>query len=195
MKKVSFIGLFLAALTFNACRKECKTYTYVPMTRLMQEYFVDNYKPGNYWIYLNRDSTKRDSMWVDGYKTARGGDKMFCIEWDETYFTIHTQYLHASEPLYIALKNDGLGMEANLFQIKDVKSQAYTNLMAHADSATFFMGYTPISFTADFQLNPTAVYPQVVQWGTIVYAPNIGIIQYTPVGTEDTFSLIKFHKP
>lgn len=188
------IGIAVVLLCFlGACKKECKTYTYVPMAKLMQEYF-GNYKPGNYWIYLNQDSTKRDSMWVSSYTTARGGDKMFCIEWEEIYFNLHTQYLHTSEPLSVILKNDGLGMEANLFQINDAQSQSYTSLMAHSDSATFFMGYTPIPFTANFQLSPTAVYPQVVQWGTITYAPAIGIIQYVPVGTADTFSLVKFHK-
>lgn len=78
MKPFIYLLFTSILLFYSACNKErCNNPTYVPRAKLMEEYF-GNYKPGAYWIYLNRDSTKRDSIWVDNFRTAKGMNKYNC---------------------------------------------------------------------------------------------------------------------
>lgn len=188
MKRIAIAVVLFCFL--GACKKECKTFTYVPMAPLMQEYF-GNYKPGNYWVYLNRDSTKRDSMWVDSFEIRRSiNPPVTCNEADVHVFYLNNNYLNPRR-LLCAL---GTNPEdrVSFFELSDEENKPYTALSAQGTSDSFYM----IPFIQNFQLQvgSTTIFPKVAKWGTIVYAPNIGIIQYTPVGTKDTFSLERFYK-
>ena len=197
MKQTSLVFLFFTALTFNACRKECKTYTYVPTSPAALNYF-GNYKPGSYWIYLNRDSTKRDSIWVGNFKVDRTGDGQFsCTEGSVISFDLHSEYLDSFKIIPTKIDRNGQDMYTTLVSIYLTSSFGYYGLDARFDSEVFYLGPNKPPFVNNYSIwrNSSTTYDSVVGEGrNILLAPRIGIIQYRPLFSEDTFSLLKFHK-
>lgn len=195
MKKINIAMVLLCFL--SACKKECKTYTYVPTAPAALNYF-GNYKPGNYWIYLNRDSTKRDSVWVDNYKVERTGDGQFsCTEGNVISFDLHSNYLDSTKIIPTQIRRNGQDMYTTITQLYLVSYYGYYSLNAKFNSDVFYLGVNKPPFVNNYTLwnYSSATYDSVVgEDRNILIAPQVGIIQYVPVGTADTFSLIRFFK-
>lgn len=203
MKKALVLILSWILITSYSCNKErCNNPTFVPRAKLMGEYF-GNYKLGAYWIYLNRDSTKRDSVWVDNIEIAKGMNQYDC-EYATGYgFDIHTEYIF----IYEKMKKLTLGYNAG---------DLYTNVLymnedrwlccAREDSNSFYLPEVNLNtgkrvifpFVANYQLwqnSFSSILDTVSIIDRIVVAPSIGIVQFFPTNSNDTFSLIKYYIP
>lgn len=196
MRLPVFSLLLASALSLAACNK-CKDIQHVERTKLMEAYF-GNYKPGAYWIYLNRDSTKRDSIWIDDYKTQKKIDKLDqCLEADEYFFYLHNKYLGLSEVW-------GIGIRKNDFYTNIFEASPSTNynliirFLANDDLHDFYYGSNTYPETVNYflwQNNTTTILPRAVKIDNLVFSPNIGLVQYMPDNSTDTFSLIKYYVP
>lgn len=197
MKKFLGIGFLLTTLTLNSCKK-CKNPEHVPRAKLMEEYF-GNYKPGAYWIYLNRDSTKRDSVWVDNYKTRQIRDMQFnCRYAEEISFDIHNQYMWTSDTQRVALGFNGNDLNTNVFIILDSLDRGSPGFYASDGTANFYHGSVHFPVVYNYSLwstTPSFVIPQVSVINRLVITPDLGIIQYLGFNLTDTFSLVKYHLP
>lgn len=193
-KNVFFIVLLASALSLAACDK-CKEYTHIGFAKITTEYF-GGFKPGAYWIYLNRDSTKKDSIWLDNYNNWTVKDRLeTCIETDEISFDIHCEFLHyKTSPVSISTNTFG-DAETNQF------TTDFIAFNMRDDSMSFYNGFGkyPILFNYHLWYNvPNQIFPKVISVNHIVFAPDIGIIQYvSSFGNTlgDTFSLTKYYIP
>src|SRR5690606_30168763 len=105
--------------------------------KLMDEYF-GNYKPGAYWIYLNRDSTKRDSIWVDNFEAERELDNISCITSNETFFDMHCTYLDTTKKLRVYLGFNGSDLRVNTITMENGGGDTYRGLYTNNTVDTFY---------------------------------------------------------
>jgi hypothetical protein len=163
----------------------------------MSRYF-GNYKPGVWAVYLNRDSTKRDSIWFDNFQTNRITDQYDCLSGDERSFDLHNTFLETTGKLRVTLGYNGSDVYTNVYKSYNALGEGYTLLYARNDSGSFYLESTVFSSSTNFALwpgNASSILPEVVKAGTLVFAPDLGLVQYSPLNTTDTFSLINFHLP
>lgn len=196
--KMMLVILYVVIATNYSCNK-CKNPTYVPRAKLMNEYF-GNYKLGAYWIYLNRDSTKRDSVWVDNFKNEIEKDNISCITSNETFFDMHCTYLDTTMKLSVKLGFNGDDINVNTITMENKGGDVYGGLYSNSTVDTFYSIGTPgqVQQLYNYQLwenNPNTTFPVVTRWGRFIIASNLCIVQYIPLNTEDTFSLIKHFIP
>ncbi len=193
MKKIVSIVCVLIALTVASCNK-CKNPEHVPRAKLMDEYF-GSYKPGAYWIYLNKDSTKRDSLWVDDYNVRTLTDEHpNCLSMEFETYTLNSSYLEPSTKLNIELGSYSPDLKSTTFYTAyDANGNGYTTFYSSNDSAKFY--YNDIAFDTlhNYKLWENQSLPVVTKIGTLIFAPNLGLVQYMPLHLQDTFSLIKFN--
>lgn len=198
MKKIILFTFFTAlCFSFSSCYKRCKNVQHIERAYLMTKYF-GNYIPGAWWVYLNRDSTKRDSIWVDNFKTTTVTDEDNCLSADEVSFDMHNQYLEPTQKLRVTIGFNGNDLITNVYESYDANGNGYTRLQVRNDSSSFYSGNIVFSILNNYPLwygNPDYILPEVVKAGTLVFAPDFGLVQYVPLTTTDTFSLIKFHLP
>lgn len=192
MRWLWMLSLILPAATFVSCNK-CKNPDFKEQAPLIDEYF-GNYKPGAYWIFLNRDSTKRDSMWVDQYKISDISERQFsCVSGRETEFIVHSSYLALNEATEVLISMGGRDFDVTYIY------GDFISLEATKDSKEFSMPGYEIPVLDSFKLwqQDSINYYQVINYGsTRKIAPHIGIIQYVSYkNSNDTFSLIKYSMP
>lgn len=197
MKKLILIALVAGScFAFSSCYKKCKNVNHIERAYLMTKYF-GNYVPGAWWVYLNRDSTKRDSIWVDNFKTTTITDEDNCLSADELTFDFHSSYYY----LYFKPKKNIIGFNGNdllqnQFYSVDSIGIEHPGFYAKNEKNNFYqIGGIDHPVMQNYQLWSNYVFPEVSIIGRIVVAPDFGIIQYAPTNSSDTFSLIKFHLP
>lgn len=198
MKKLILFALLAGiCFAFTSCYRKCKNVQHIERARLMTKYFR-NYVHGAWWVYLNRDSTKRDSIWVDNFKTTTITDKDNCLSADEVSFDMHHQYLEPTQKLVVTIGFNGSDLITNSYESYDSNGNPYTFLNVRNDSSSFYLGDSVFPILYNYPLwlgNPDYILPEAVKAGTLVFAPDFGLVQYVPLNTSDTFSLIKFHLP
>ena len=193
MKKVSFTGLLLAALTFSACH-QCQNFTRVEQAPIIKKYF-GNYKPGAYWIYLNRDSTKRDSVWISDYTSSPHRDRLEqCMEMEENIFKVNAVHLSRG-----VSSRGSIGPNGSSFDYTIASICGY-GFMARQKDNSFRIGssYSPGAIIKNYPLwpgNSNEIIAEGIQVNDVFLAPDIGIVQFVAYYGPDTFSLVKFHKP
>lgn len=186
-----FIIAVSLALAFASCHR-CQNFTRVEQAPLIKKYF-GIYKPGAYWIYLNRDSTKRDSVWISDYVLTTGKDRLDkCLEMEESQFTLNSSYFPRGT-------RSSIGPSGGDFKYTIADVGGF--FIADNDDSSFTSSggssYWPI--VRNYALWPNAtgrtiVVSKAIQTNEMVIAPDTGIVQYIfPIGV-DTFSLIKFQK-
>jgi hypothetical protein len=193
MKNILLITAIVPILFLGSCKK-CKEMKHVDRAYLMTKYF-DNYKPGAYWIYLNRDSTKKDSMWVDNYKTEYTGEAQFyCVFGDNVGFDLHNSFLENTHKLHVNIWFSSEDLLTTTFEAFNSNDELYTCFRAKNEGTSFyFNGDLPTFFSYNiWPSNTTYTFYEVVQDRNLLFAPGIGLIQYIPVNSTDTFSLTKF---
>jgi len=202
MKKMIIIQISLIVLLSNySCNKRCKDYQHVELANITKEYF-GNYKPGAYWIYLNRDSTKRDSVWLDNFNKYVHEPRIEpCISTDEITFDLHSKYVH-SEVLNTNIgANTNADPYRNLFIMTYLSQMGFVALSMTDNSDSFYnsFGTFPVLYNYPLWNNePNQILPKVSKVNDLVFAPNLGIVQYVSHfgnSINDTFSLIKIHIP
>lgn len=188
-----FIIAVSLALAFASCHR-CQNLTQVEQAPVIRKYF-GNYKPGTYWIYLNRDSTKRDSVWVSDYQKSFTEDPdEQCLKMEAINFKINATYLSWGVSF-----SGYIGSNAQDFQhtLADISNYGFvarhndSSLRAEADDSLY-----PIFH--NYNLWPSAAVPIILPEGIkvnkVFLAPDTGIVQFVSPYGPDTFSLVKFYK-
>lgn len=195
MKNFVLITIGFCVLNgFSSCYRKCKSTQKVERALLMNRYF-GNYKPGTSWVYLNRDSTKRDSIWLDNFKTITVTDHDHCLSGDELSFDMHYQYLEPTGRQRVTIGFNKPDLVTNSFESYDTAKNGYTLLYVRNDSSSFYVSDSVFPIIHNYPLwpgDPDYILPEAVKAGTLVFAPDFGLMQYVPLGSTDTFSLVKF---
>ena len=199
---LSTIGLLFL---FVGCHdKIChqKKMPFYPLLPIMEKYF-GNYKPDNYWIYLNQDSTKRDSIFVSNFEYERMKEPVtLCLELESKIFNLESSYLSAEKKLDVAYTPKG-SCCINSFNItsKAIDFAVYIEGREAVDSLMIPAGVSGLSINRvyNYILKHNAQLPlsevTIVHRpkGEVVFAPNLGIVQYLTNYYQDTFTLVKYH--
>ncbi len=183
----------------DGCPRKVPSYPLLPQ---MERYF-GNYKLDNYWIYLNQDSTKRDSIFVSNYYYSKDKNSILCIELEYKSFMLESQYLSAEKKLDVEYYADK-GCCVNEFDItsKAIDFALFIEGKKEVDSLAIPGGVTALSINRAYNFtlpyNPQLVLPEVTivhrpNAGRVVFAPDIGIVQYITNYYQDTFTLVKYH--
>jgi len=201
MKKIILLAIFVpVCFTFSSCYRKCKEVRHIERAYIMERYFR-NYIPGAWWVYLNRDSTKRDSIWVDNFKTKTITDDINdCLSADEVSFDFHSMYYYfLFKPKKFIIGYNGSDVSQSQLYYEDSTGKQYPGFYATQNKPNFYeIGGIDYPVIQNYQLwsnNSNYIFPEVSVIGRIVVAPDFGIIQYAPTNSSDTFSLIKFHLP
>ncbi len=168
---------------------------YVERAPLMTKYF-GNYKLGAYWIYYNRDSTKKDSIWAESFKTIHTGDAQFsCQEGDEIQFYLRNEHLEPTHKLQINIKFNGQDLSRTIFEALGTNGGLFTFFYATANGTKFLFNNEELPMVNSYNIwhsDTNYTFNEVAQVGNLFFAPNIGLIQFIPTNSTDTFSLTKF---
>lgn len=161
----------------------------------MVKYF-DMYNPSAYWIYLNRDSSKKDSIWLDHYQIKHTGDaQVSCLEGENIQYDLHNTFIEGTNNLHIYIRFNGQDFRTSTFEAFDSNWTLYTRFRAKENDSLFYFNNTEIHPLSSYNIWPqdtTTIFFDVFQIGNLFFAPEIGLIQYVPTNSSDTFSLIKF---
>lgn len=189
-----FIIAVSLAFAFTSCHR-CQNLTRVEQAPIIKKYF-GNYKPGAYWIYLNRDSTKRDSVWISDYTLSLHKDNLDqCLEMEESQFKVNAVYLLQGASCDGSIGPNGLGFEHTVANICGYRFMA----MRGDSSFRTAPGLSPSPIVRNYSLwsnTPGAVnIPEGIRLYEFFLVPDTGIVQFVAYDGLDTFSLVKFYKP
>ncbi|MEX0813773.1 MAG: hypothetical protein WD048_16265 [Chitinophagales bacterium] len=208
IKYIIIITLSLFCFTImNSCQKgSCrgKVDEHYTFPDEMEKYF-GVFQPDNYWIYYNQDSSKKDSIYISDFEeNIRSSNiKPDCVSWDEKDFVLHSDHLvpnykaHEVEYTFNCCNRwkINVGMSGSTPMPFQVGWQSISNNN---------FGYNSDSLDSLFIINSkeinNTVYVEVLSYtaqrplpnffeGTILFAPNIGIIQFS--SDMDTFKISK----
>lgn len=188
---------FCLSAIYSCNREDCKTPQHVERAKLMTEYF-GNYKPGAYWIYLNRDSTKRDSIWISDIETYQVKNQYDCEEAEALSFIFHNQYLFLSKESKVTLGFNGNDIRTNVFYHTDSNGKTYRGFSSKDGVNNFYGGNTIFPIVDSYEVwenNQNSSFNKVTLIGKLIIASEIGIIQYVSFTSNDTFSIIKYEIP
>lgn len=191
-----FLFLIFSGVIFctscNECRGNIEHYDF---PEEMEQYF-GVFRPGNYWVYYNQDSTKKDSFYISDFEESTGRllDKDECVSWDQREFTLHTTYLNRESKVFY---------QTNINCCEWIFESDNYLFRIFYSNGTFSRYYAGISFTEkieSFTIN-NEIYKNVLfqksQFEDVVnnpvslyIAPNIGVIKFTT--NIDTFTLSKY---
>lgn len=94
------------------CGKRCDDYTVSPIRGPIEEYF-GVYKPGNWWVYQNKDGTKRDSIYITDYSDVVSRNRTTCLESEERRFAIKNTFFFNAADIYITYQSHETGIAVN----------------------------------------------------------------------------------
>jgi hypothetical protein len=93
MKKIKLaFPIFLMLLTCQCERDKCDAFSGRVLSGKMQTYFGP-YKPGNWWVYQNQDSTKQDSVYVKTFVDSLIKNEANCTAYSLRKFSLFNTYL------------------------------------------------------------------------------------------------------
>jgi len=201
---ITFFVIALALAGLSSCYRKCKDkdLTFCEMPPTGEKYFK-TYKEGSYWIYYNKDSTKKDSVYVSNYKSVIEREKMVdCIEWEERTFELHSEYLNkcwsSYNPIFEGRYGNFCPCDESRFQLECVSTlpediRFYISSKMGVDS---LFSSRPIKKIGIFFLrgDTNLVYNEVTIYDNrYCFAPEIGLIQYVSYSNQDTFYIHKYH--
>lgn len=100
MKHICFIIALFSVFLYFGCGKECKTITHIEYPIYIHK-ILDVYRPGCYFIYLNQDSTKYDSIYISDYRSGVDSDRFKdCLSTNGREFIMHSSYLSTGGMVY-----------------------------------------------------------------------------------------------
>lgn len=200
MKKLITITGLIFFSTLFACQKvtTCANVQQVNEKVYMMEKYFAAYQPKMVWIYQNRTKAKTDSIYTANFSTAKTGQNKNCLTGDLTTFDMYSSYLAGGQPMKLKLGFEESGDQiTNIFEIKDAAGNIVTQFYAKNDELnSFHNGGTKYPVQQNYQLfpdDPSLILPEYVRVDHLVFAPDFGLIQYVPKGTNDTFSLLRFY--
>lgn len=206
MKNILYLlSSLLLFLGVSSCR-HCSSIGNITIPYYMNEYF-SVYYPGSYFIFLNQDSTKRDSIYVTNYDTSAIVDsRVRCLRWSQSVFTINSQYLSSDKMVNVKISYP-LGSSSPFcsFSGMSVSEDRVWNFYAKANTDTFYINRNPLTILNRIMFyklwnNPQYTVVEVTPWyqngqGTVYFAPQTGIVKYVTNDLKDSFTLVKFFTP
>lgn len=119
--KIYILSLtFLILTSLLSCERKCGSYTDKLLTGKIEEHF-GVYRPDNWWVYNNKNGTKKDSQYIVDYKEIRINDRTRCERDQQRTFVIVNTQLPGGPPLYslgdslyLIYKAAGSGIMVNL---------------------------------------------------------------------------------
>src|SRR5690606_7961908 len=120
-------------ISVSACQKKvtCAGVQHVNEQVYLMEKFFSNYEQGTVWIYLNRDSTKYDSIYLSNFQTYNAGENKNCLTGDLTEFEMNSNYLASGQVVQARLGFDISGDQiTNLFEWKDGQNNMLMQIFA-----------------------------------------------------------------
>ncbi len=193
MRAIVFITGIALLFLYGSCKK-CKDMQHVERSYLMTKYF-GNYKPGAYWIYLNRDSTKTDSIWVDNFQTnIVEGAQYSCLSGEEVRFDLHSIFLENTHTLQVRIGFEGQDFSRSVFEVRKTAGSYYTYFYTETKDTSFYYKSVELLKFSSFNIWPhdsASTFFEVFQSNNLLFAPGVGLIQYFPTNSIDTFSLTK----
>jgi len=162
----------------------------------MEKYF-GVYKPGNYWIYYNQDSSKNDSIYISDYEESQWSDMTICQKWDYRSYSINSEYLSADKILNTEYSSEG---KCCITRVTITSSDRVVYLRAEEDTITSddVIGINIKIITLHLWPNLPDTLHEVVEYNDatnrlIYIAPELGIVRFVAYDIQDTFSLVKRH--
>lgn len=123
MKKLLYLFGLALLLQSSFCGRKCDDFTVSLLRGPMEEYF-GVYKPGNWWIYKNKDGAKKDSVYISGFSEMRNRDRTTCLENQERVFIIRNNILMNGSDLYVTYRSGYATVSVNFSLIKDQTQSA-----------------------------------------------------------------------
>jgi hypothetical protein len=199
MRKLScliILSLFFGFI-LNSCEK-CSSYNDYYVISETKPYF-DVYKEGNWWVYQNQDSTKRDSIFITNYNDKLWDvDREYCNRYEHREFILNSNYIleeknpkakyyyfNANQTNFSLLINNYIHLDISLK--KEINNSTYIGTKGN---------HEPIEFLPSININ-NRTFKNVLKvkgGGTDTtvfhFAENTGLVQFA--NKSDTFKLLKF---
>lgn len=118
MKKLLYLLAITILLQSGFCGKRCDDFT-TSLIRGPIEDFFGVYKPGNWWVYQNKDGTKRDSIYITDFSDVISRDRTACLEHQIREFTIKNSILMSGNDLYVVYSSETVSVGINFSLIKN----------------------------------------------------------------------------
>jgi hypothetical protein len=211
MKIIIGISFLISMLLMTSCER-CNPNEYysIDYSALTKRYF-SCYKPGSYFIYLNQDSSKRDSFYITSYRDTTFKNIIQCFNYPQkSYYIISTYFWQSRSEPFFSVSEDKVGRSHNddiyggLTDNYDPTSRAFY-LEVLPGASEFTIDQSPESIGAKVQKIESYklwnnILPEVTlytdsRYGDIYFAPNIGIAEFITNDKRDTFKIIKYYIP
>jgi hypothetical protein len=85
------VPILLLFLTCYCNRDKCDEYSGRVLSGKIDTFFGP-FKPGNWWVYQNQDSTRKDSVYVTSFRDSLLKDDVNCIVYGLRRFNLHSKY-------------------------------------------------------------------------------------------------------
>jgi len=191
MKKILILTAIIILTLFVSCRK-CKELQFCPKTETGERYFA-NYKEGTSWVYVNKDGTKKDSVFVTDYTLSLEKNRTDgCIEWERHEMKIFSKYLFPKN-LYCLYENPNCDRSYFVFGgISSMDSKIGTDTLFSVNATIKIKTLNSHMLPNNIQFEKTVEVQSVET--TLWFAPYIGLIQYTTFDNSDTLYFQKIYK-
>ncbi len=192
-----FTLLFLLFLS-SCFERKCDCYADYPPNAILETYF-SNYRYGSQsWVYVNRDRTKRDSVFLtwNPKESGRGiiMDETNCITeyWWSTI--LNSKYL-SNDTIRSSYSSNSLRLSTKW----DYNFWFYFRSEVDMDTLLIFAGDESCPLKTEDLILPIGVsYKEVLNIkNRLWFAPNVGLVKYVSFivyNKPDTFYLQKFYQ-
>jgi hypothetical protein len=192
MRGIAFILSTMVLISSFCCGKKCRQpVSSYGMPKEIDPYF-GVYKPGSYWIYQNRQATRKDSLYITEASTVMTEElNIACIEYETRKFNLHSNWLNNGSILPVRYENNQQCCEA-IF-VHDANVNNVFSYFLGTDNGKPVIKSANSKLLDSMRAGNTTYYEVINQqrfsfetW----FAPRVGLVQF--VNGSDTFYLTKF---
>jgi len=190
MKKIIILTAIIILTLFVSCRK-CKELQFCPKPETGERYFA-NYKEGTSWVYVNKDGTKKDSVFITDYTLSLEKNRTDgCIEWERHEMVVNSQYLSLNE---FSVLYENPNCSESYFGFLGITFFAKNR----TDTLYLLNENIYIETLKSYSLPNNLEFSNVVKTqnnkSSFWFVPTIGLIQYTTFDNSDTLYFQKIYK-
>ena len=189
--------LTVAVILVNGCSNCNNTYDDLDFSPYMHQYF-GVFEEGNYFIYLNQDGTKRDSIYISDFSEEVSTNRSDCTHDSVRKGLINSEYLsNGNIRFYYGTSIDYA--EIQLIDWNESGSLSIffdtyldtTVLQAHGNVEPEYFDSLLI-WESPSQIDYEVWrFPDSVK-GDLYFAKDKGLVQFTVPSTQDTFKLTNY---
>ena len=92
MKRIRLLLPIILLLLTTNCHQECDAFSGRVFSGKMETFF-GSYIPGNWWVYKNQDSTKRDSIYLLSFVDSVIKNETNCTAYSVRRFSLYNTHL------------------------------------------------------------------------------------------------------